>query len=88
MSGEWRFGRRDGEGVILYANDNIYEGEWSDDRRHGRGRYTHKSSGLVQIGLWHQDMLKCSICQKLEKPGKLFRIFSGKVARNADLVKC
>ena len=70
--GEWKFGQREGEGVILYSNDNIYEGEWTADKRHGRGRYTHKSSGLIQIGLWDQDMLKCSICKKMEEGGIIY----------------
>mmetsp|Transcript_33491 Transcript_33491/g.110730 ORF Transcript_33491/g.110730 Transcript_33491/m.110730 type:complete len:130 (+) Transcript_33491:235-624(+) len=35
--GEWASDRASGFGVLLYANNNRYEGAWLDDKRHGHG---------------------------------------------------
>jgi hypothetical protein len=37
-----------------YADGNIYEGEWKDDKRNGRGKYT-KVNGNVYEGEWKDD---------------------------------
>ena len=49
LKGEWISGVREGQGIILYSNGNIYEGEWRGDQRHGRGRYTHTAQGYLQV---------------------------------------
>lgn len=33
-------------GVYYYINGDKYEGEWKHNRRHGRGKYYYKSTGL------------------------------------------
>jgi hypothetical protein len=46
-------GKRQGKGVMIYANDRKYEGEWSEDLRHGRG-YERHSNGNLYIGQFQQ----------------------------------
>jgi hypothetical protein len=38
--------KRNGQGIQLYFNDRVYEGEWSIDKRHGRG-YERFSNGNI-----------------------------------------
>jgi hypothetical protein len=38
--------KRHGKGVIVYNNGRIYEGEWVDDKREGRG-YEKFANGNV-----------------------------------------
>jgi hypothetical protein len=38
-SGEFRAGRKHGQGVKTWPNGDRYSGAWQDDRRHGRGTY-------------------------------------------------
>ncbi len=36
--GNWKFGKRNGYGILRYKSGNIeYEGEWKEDKRHGQG---------------------------------------------------
>jgi hypothetical protein len=35
--GEWKDGKRHGQGFCEYANGNKYIGGWKDDRMHGEG---------------------------------------------------
>jgi len=37
FKGELQNRLREGKGVIIYNNGRVYEGDWSDDKRHGRG---------------------------------------------------
>ena len=41
------------QGVLTYANGESYEGEWKDDRAHGRGTLTYLS-GDRYTGNWIQ----------------------------------
>ena len=34
-----------------YANGDVYEGEWQNGKKHGRGTYTH-ADGKVEVGEW------------------------------------
>lgn len=35
-SGEFHMGEINGQGVMRYANGSTYEGEWENNKRHGR----------------------------------------------------
>lgn len=59
--GEWKFGKRSGEGVLYYGPLNnermsasYYRGRWSDDARNGIGLLRYKS-GNFYAGSWHND---------------------------------
>ena len=41
----------EGEGRIEYADGDVYEGAWSNDKADGFGVYTHHS-GAVYEGYW------------------------------------
>ena len=38
--GEWKDGKKHGQGILTYANGGKYEGEWKDNKKHGRGVQT------------------------------------------------
>tara|TARA_B100001057_G_C22794908_1_gene929180 strand:+ start:147 stop:1706 length:1560 start_codon:yes stop_codon:yes gene_type:complete len=55
-----------GDGVMTYDDGGIYEGQWKDNLRHGKGSYKkYKISGdkkdkellLSQVGVWKNDKL-------------------------------
>ena len=43
---------------MILANDNRYEGEWYDDKKHGRGKFFYVNRGQVMEGLWVDDICK------------------------------
>ncbi|XP_060530468.1 radial spoke head 10 homolog B-like [Cylas formicarius] len=50
-SGQWRQGRKCGEGWLLYAENNWYQGEWREDQKHGLG-FRHYPHGAAYHGNW------------------------------------
>lgn len=48
-AGFWNAGKRDGVGKMIYADrGDMYEGEWLQDRRHGRGIY-YRADGRADV---------------------------------------
>ena len=39
-SGEWKSGRRNGTGVLVFRNSDLFEGKWVGDVRSGQGKFT------------------------------------------------
>jgi hypothetical protein len=37
--GYWSEGKRHGEGVMTYSNQDVYSGQWKDGKKHGQGTY-------------------------------------------------
>lgn len=35
--GEWKDGKRNGQGVMKYPSGQQYDGEWKNGKKHGRG---------------------------------------------------
>lgn len=33
--GEWKNGKRHGDGLYTYANKDVYSGKWENGRKHG-----------------------------------------------------
>ncbi|KNC48087.1 CMRP Flagellar component [Thecamonas trahens ATCC 50062] len=57
LDGRGLYGRypvRHGTGVHRYTNGSVYEGEWKDDKRDGRGKLV-SASGEVYEGEWKAD---------------------------------
>lgn len=51
--------------ITLPADENRYEGEWKDDKKHGNGKYYHLDKGQVFIGTWVDDIAKCGVMEIL-----------------------
>ncbi len=52
--GQWKDGKRNGQGRMTYASGNVYEGEWQDDCRSGHGVFKW-TEGHVYEGEWQND---------------------------------
>ena len=48
-SGNWKLGRKSGEGKYFYPNGDVYSGKWAYDKRNGSGIYTYKVDGSQMI---------------------------------------
>ncbi len=48
---------RDGLGVMIYADERRYEGEWKSNRRHGLGALWSPSGQPISAGIWETDTL-------------------------------
>ena len=46
-------------GVLLIANDNRYEGQWKDGKKHGKGKFFYLDRGQLYTGVWCDDIPKC-----------------------------
>jgi hypothetical protein len=46
--GEFREGKRHGQGKCIFANKDIYEGEWKEDLFDGKGKYSYWNPTLTQ----------------------------------------
>ena len=40
IEGEWKDGKKHGQGILNWSNGNKYEGEWKSGKKHGQGTYT------------------------------------------------
>lgn len=54
----WEDDRAAGLGSLEYANNDLYEGSWQNDQRHGTGKFISMISGLpcVYEGEWRDGM--------------------------------
>jgi len=52
--GQWRKGKKHGEGIFLSFSGNQYKGSWKDDKRDGQGTFS-LSDGTQYIGSWKND---------------------------------
>jgi hypothetical protein len=52
--GDWKGGRREGEGryLMAVAGGDVYEGRWFRDKFHGEGKITQAATGKVAHGVW------------------------------------
>lgn len=44
---------------LLTANDNRYEGQWKDGKKHGKGKFFYLDRGQLYTGVWCDDIPKC-----------------------------
>ena len=45
-----------GVGRFINAEGNVYEGEWKEDKAHGKGTYTNSNiNGAKYCGEWFND---------------------------------
>lgn len=48
--GQFEVGKRNGKGKLEMQNGDRYDGEWTDDKMHGIGKYTFGDGGHVYNG--------------------------------------
>ena len=53
--GYWVNGQPQGEGRMIYANENIYEGQWHESKRNGYGVMTKRNGDHFE-GHWVNDL--------------------------------
>ena len=53
--GQWRDGKRHGQGTKTWANGNRYEGQWRDNNRNGHGTMIF-TDGDRYVGQWRNNM--------------------------------
>ena len=68
-------GKKHGQGLVIYANGDCFEGYWRKDLREGEGQYwikrhnvdnssfmvANEDSGRLIKGVWKRDMMKTGI---------------------------
>ena len=54
FAGEYKDGKRKGQGTVTFANGDKYVGEWKDDKANGQGAVTYPS-GDKYIGEWKDN---------------------------------
>lgn len=45
-----------GKGEYVYCNNNKYEGEWENDKKHGQGVYLYQNKGEKYEGEFRNGM--------------------------------
>ena len=55
-NGEWKNGKRHGEGTYTMSDGSKYEGQWEDSIPHGEGTYTF-ADGKIDKGIWKNGEL-------------------------------
>ena len=50
--GEFKDGKRHGQGTVTIPNGSKYEGEWKEDKPHGAGTITFAFDGVSFEGQW------------------------------------
>ena len=50
--GEWKDGKKSGEGVMIYENGDLYDGEWQHGKKNGQGTLTLKNGNISHKGSW------------------------------------
>lgn len=53
-TGQWRRGKKEGEGTFTYKSGDSFSGEWVANRRHGSGTYRY-ADGASYDGRWVDD---------------------------------
>ena len=49
--GEFKDGKKTGQGTFTWASGDKYVGEYKDNKRHGQGAYTFADGSVVE-GIW------------------------------------
>ena len=65
LIGQWRAGKRDGEGRLAFANGEVYTGQWSAGLRHGRGVFVRASGEVAHDGEWRRGKVVANSRTKL-----------------------
>ena len=55
--GQWKDGKRHGQGQMIYNIGSVYVGQWKENMKHGKGKYISGGSfkGNIYEGQWLED---------------------------------
>ena len=56
---------RSGKGKMTYGNGDVFEGEWANDMKNGRGVHYYTARRKVYEGTWQEDVAKCGTYSEL-----------------------
>ena len=59
-AGEFKDGKRTGQGTFIWADGDKYVGEFKDDKRNGRGIFYLANGSIAQTGIWNDGTLVTS----------------------------
>ena len=79
-AGEYKDGRRTGQGTFTWADGDRYVGEFKDDKRNGRGIFYLANGSISQTGIWNDGTLTSS---QYVDPNSFTRIAKGSTAPSA-----
>lgn len=48
-------GKRNGTGIFYFKDNSFYEGQWKDNRMHGKGCLYYSNGQLAYEGGWYMD---------------------------------
>ena len=52
--GEWKNGKKSGQGGMIYENGDLYDGGWKQGKRNGQGTLTLKNGDISHKGEWKE----------------------------------
>ena len=76
-AGEYKDGKRTGQGMFTWADGDKYVGEFKDDKRNGRGIFYLANGSISQTGIWNDGVL---ITSQYVDPSTFTRIAKGNSA--------
>ena len=50
---------------MTYSNGDVFEGEWANDVKNGRGVHYYTTRHKVYEGTWQEDVAKCGTYSEL-----------------------
>jgi hypothetical protein len=87
--GEWKDGKKNGQGTYTWANGDKYVGEWRDDKKSGQGTYTF-NSGLIQEGTYENGYFiqekKAAIVQTNQSNNNSFKPTYKEIPNSASII--
>ncbi|EFJ09099.1 hypothetical protein SELMODRAFT_130479 [Selaginella moellendorffii] len=82
--GQWRDDKREGTGTLTVVNGDVYEGCFSNDKKHGKGVFYYTTSRCRYDGLWREDVAICGTYSKMESDYEFKTPLPHLELRNAD----
>lgn len=70
-SGQFKFDKYDGNGVLCDSNGNIFDGEWREGQRNGMGNVTY-SDGSTYLGEFRNNVMHGNNCQYKYSDGRIY----------------
>ena len=67
--GEFKNDKIEGFGLLVYSNGDIYEGNYRDSKKDGRGKYTSMAKDEVYQGFWNMDVKNGKFTEDKRKEG-------------------